>query len=429
MPAKKQAGPARKRTTTGPSDAPGAPTTTSAELDAALDDIHGIHGDGLVVRGDKMPNANHSPTGVFAVDLGLCGGLAEGFGAMFYGFESSGKTLLALLACAGYLRKHPDKIAVFVDAEKLYDGAWAAKLGVDTSRLRVITPDTGEQAIDAIARMMYVDVVGMVVLDSLPSLVPKAVVDRSAEDKTMGALAALLGILCSKIIVAWGKERRRGHRVTVINLNQWRMKVGGFVTGDPRTLPGGRQINHLPTTKIAMRGKEEEDKNDDGDTVRISTELFFKFDKTKHGKSINAGAFTMVLGGGHESGLPPGSVDDAGTVVVFAIKFGLVTGGGGRYKLTAFTEEVFRKKENIIAWLRANPYEQSLIRATMIAAMRVRHGMKPLPPDNSLEGLRNVHTLIDMQLVQRIAATAQDVPTAPAPNTSDEEEGEGDEEV
>jgi recombination protein RecA len=429
MPAKKQAGPARKRIASAPADAPGAPTTTSAELDSALADIHGIHGDGLVVRGDKVPNANHSPTGVFSVDLGLCGGIAEGFASMIYGFESSGKTLLALLACAGYLRKHPDKIAVFVDAEKLYDKDWAAKLGVDTSRLRVITPDTGEQAIDAISRMMYVDVVGMVVLDSLPSLVPKAVVDRSAEDKTMGALAALLGILCSKIIVAWGRERRRGHRVSVINLNQWRMKVGGFVTGDPRTLPGGRQINHLPTTKIAMRGKEEEEKTDDGDTVRLATELFFKFDKTKHGKSINAGAFTVVLGGGHESGLPPGSVDDAGTVTVYAFKFGLAGGGPGRYRLADFTDETFRKKENITEWLRANPHEQKLVRATMIAAMRQRHGMKPLPPDNSLEGLRNVHTLIDMQLVTRIAATAQDVPAAAEPNTGDDEEGEGNEEA
>jgi recombination protein RecA len=427
MPAK--SGPARTRTTSpsraGREALDAAPT--SDELQKMEAEIVSVHGQGVVVRGDKMPRANHSPCGAFALDLGLCGGFAEGYAGMIYGFESSGKTLVALLAIAGFQKKHPNKLAVFVDAEKLYDPEWAKRLGVDTRRLRVITPDTGEQAVDTLAAMMAVDVVGFAVVDSVPTCVPKAVMDRSAEDKTMGALAALMGVMCSKIITSWGRERRRGHYVTVLLLNQWRMKVG-FVLGDPRTLPGGRQINHLPTTKIAMKGKEEEGKDEEGDKVRTGTELFFKFEKTKHGKSINEGAFTVVLADGHESGLPPGTVDDSATVAVYCFKFGLATGSGGRYRLADFTEDTFRKKEDIAKWLRDNPYEQKLVRATIIAAMRMRHSLEPLPPDNSLEGLHEVHKLIDMALVRKIANKHKAAETAASAIAEHDEEEETNEE-
>ncbi len=415
MPAKKPAkkqGPARARNLRPTAGAEAVPKKAS-ELQAVLSKLTEVHGVGIVVRGDVPVPANHSPTGAFSVDMALCGGFAEGYASMVYGRESSGKTLLALLGIAGYQRKHPNGIAVFVDAEKLFDPAWAEKLGVNMKRLYVITPDTGEQAVDAFKAMMDAEEVGFAVMDSLPACVPQAVEIRSSEDKTMGALAALLGVLCSKIIVSWGRERRRGHRCTVVLLNQKRMKIGGHVKPGmppPESLPGGRQINHLPTTKVSMTGKQERTAkkkgeqgaitNEDGsemeieqggkDTVVRSTELNFRLEKFKHGASITMGAFNMILANGHESGLPPGSVDDCGSVAVYAFKHGLARGGGGNYRLPYFTEEVFRKKEDVVTWLRKNPAKSALLRATLIAAMRQRHGLKPFPPDDSLEGIQHV---------------------------------------
>lgn len=421
MPAKKeqQPGPARRRNVNSPT-VKLAPTDASHELNTALAEITKIHGEGTIVRGDKVPMANHSPTGAFMLDLGLCGGFAEGYATMIYGYESSGKTLVALLAAAGYQRKHPDKVVVFVDAEKLYDPLWAAKLGVDTKRMMVITPDTGEQAVDGIRRMLEVDVVGLVILDSIPTCVPKAVDDRSAEDKTMGALAALMGILCSKIVVSWGKERKRDHRVSVILLNQWRMKIG-FVLGDPRTLPGGRQINHLPTTKVAMKGKEAEGESE-GDDIHNSTELSFKFDKTKHGKSINEGSFTMVLGDGHSSGLKPGQIDDTASVVLYAFKFGIATGGGGKFKLADFTDLTFRKKTDIVDWMRREVLIQKYVRAAIIAAMRLRHGLHPFPPDDNLEGVESISRKLPKGLVERIAHKAKIEASTLTDDSNDDEE-------
>jgi len=42
----------------------------------------------LVTRASSMPAANFSPFGILPLDMALCGGLAEGFAAMLYGFDS-----------------------------------------------------------------------------------------------------------------------------------------------------------------------------------------------------------------------------------------------------------------------------------------------------------------------------------------------------
>lgn len=385
-----------------------------SELIAAEAEIAKVHGGGVVVRGDRVPLANHSPTGAFSLDLGLCGGMPEGYAIQLYGFESSGKTLIALLSIAGYQRKHPDKVCIFVDAEKMYDPNWAEHLGVDTQRVRVIIPDTGEQAVDALTRMMDVESVGLVVLDSIPACVPKTMADRSAEDKTMGVLAALMGILCSKILVSWGRERRRGHRVTVLLLNQFRMKVG-FVLGNPHTLPGGRQINHLPTTKIKTKGKEQKGEDSGGEEVNNFTEIFFAFEKTKHGRSIREGAFTVVLGDGHASGLPPGTVDNAPTIAVYALSFGLIRKQGKQYVIDSRlirSHEPILKKESIVAWLRTHEDESMLIGAAIIAGMRLRHRLPAAPPDGMLYGV-DVR-LLNESLLRDLATNASTAPTVEA---------------
>jgi recombination protein RecA len=401
--------------------APAVSDKGRSELEAAQAEIAKVHGAGVVVRGDTVPLANHSPTGAFSLDLGLCGGMPEGYAVQIYGVESSGKTLIALLSIAGYQRKHPDKICVFVDAEKMYDPNWARHLGVDTERLQVIIPDTGEQAVDTMTRMLDVVSVGLVVLDSIPACVPQTMAERSAEDKTMGVLAALMGVLCSKILVSWGRERRRNHRVTVLLLNQFRMKVG-FVLGDPYTLPGGRQINHLPTTKIKTRGKEQKGEDSGGEEVNNFTELFFTFQKTKHGRSIREGAFTVVLGDGHASGLPPGTVDNAPTIAVYALSFGLITKQGNQYVIDRRLireHEPIRKKEAIVAWLRTHDDKAQLIGATIITSMRIRHRLPAAPPDGMLYGV-DVRQ-INPTLLNDLARSASNVQLTETPEEAEDE--------
>lgn len=349
-------------------------------------------GSEIIIPANQIPQANRIPMGAFTLDFALMGGIPEGSATMVVGLESSGKTTITLKGVAGFQRKHRKRIAVWVDTESMFDKEWAETLGCDLSRLKVIQPSTGEEAVDLLIAAMGCIEVGLVVLDSIPGCVPQTVLDRSAEDPTMATLARLMGILCSKELMAWTVERRRGHIVTLIHINQWRSKVG-IVYGSPNTNPGGRQINHVPTTKIELKNEEVLGKDAyDNEVVQLNDHTF-KITKAKHGASIRNGQFQMIVNPDNVLGLAQGDFDDYRTVCTFAKKFGLLTGAGNKQKLPLFTEEVFAKLENIYQFLRENPKVYYDLRATIISMQRVIKGGTPLPPDGYLEWPgANAHT-------------------------------------
>ena len=82
-----------------------------------------------------------------ALDLATgIGGYPRGRVVEVYGPESSGKTTLALHAIAEAQRN--GGVCAFIDAEHAIDVNYARALGVDTDKLLVSQPDTGEQALD-----------------------------------------------------------------------------------------------------------------------------------------------------------------------------------------------------------------------------------------------------------------------------------------
>lgn len=357
----------------------------ASEWSALKQQIGKERGEGIVLNSGDLPRACHIPTGAFTLDFATLGGFPEGHATMLYGVESSGKTTMMLKAVAGYQKKHPDKIVVWVDTESMFDRDWAAQLGCDLSRLELIQPETGEEAVDLLVAAMGALEVGMVIMDSVPGCVPQTILERSAEDQTMAVLARLMGTLCSKILMSWGKERRRGHRVTVGIINQIRLKVG-FVLGNPQTLPGGRQINHLPTTKVAIKNKEIKGKDAYENEVILTNDHSFDITKAKHGASIRSGEFQMVISPDLDPELDQGQFDDYKTVLTYAKKFGLLTGGGGAYRIPLIVDEVFGKHEQAIAYFKEYDAPYQRLRASIIACQRFSKGLPMLPPDNYLCG-------------------------------------------
>jgi recombination protein RecA len=355
----------------------------TSEFSQLLAQIEKARGEKVILPANVIPQACVIPTGAFTLDFALTGGIPEGFATMIYGLESSGKTTMTLKAVASFQRKHPTKLAVWVDTESMFDPDWAAKLGCDLNRLHIVHPATGEEAVDLMAAAMEPIEVGMVIMDSIPGCVPKAIVDRSAEDQTMAVLARLMGIFCSKILTAWGKERRRNHRVTVLIINQFRSKVG-LVFGDPRTLPGGRQINHLPSTKIEIKNSEVMGEDAVGNEVVDLNDHTFKITKAKHGSSIRSGQFQMVVNPDKDESLAQGSFDDYKTVITFAKKFGFLVGGGGKYRVPLITNKTFPKHDDLVLHLKQHDDQFNQLKACLIAAQRVSKGMPALPPDGYL---------------------------------------------
>jgi recombination protein RecA len=353
------------------------------ELAAVLADIRKNKGENSVLPASQIPIANHIPTGSFILDFALLGGIPEGFPTMIYGLESSGKTTILKKVVGCFQRKHPDKQVVWIDSEGMFDPQWATQLGVDLDRLLVHRPETGQEAVDVMEAMMGAWETGMVVLDSIPGCVPFNIIQKSAEDMTMTELARLMGVMCSKLTASYQAERKRGHFVTNLFVNQFRFKVGGLVLGDPRTLPGGRQINHIPTTKIEIKNKEEHGKDRyDNDVVEHNAHEF-KITKAKHGSSIRSGEFRMMINPDNADGVPQGTIDDADTVCVYAKKMGMLTGGGAAWRVDGIDRK-FGNIASIVTHLRETPEEYVRLCQQVIAAQRQSKGLPLLPPDGYL---------------------------------------------
>lgn len=374
-----------------------------SEFDEMLAKISKERGN-VLTRASKIPQANHIPTGAFMLDYSLLGGIPEGYCTMLYGYESSGKTMLAKKTVAGFQKKHPDKQVVWVDAEGMFDKDWALALGCDLERLHVARPTTGNEAVDMIEALMEPKEVGLILLDSIPGCVPQRIAEKSAEDQTMGELARLMGIMCSKIYCSWATERRRNHWVTSILINQFRMKIGQMF-GDPRTLPGGRQINHLPTTKIELKNNEIGGKDSFDSHMMVRNEHSFKITKAKHGRSVREGEFHMSLSE-EANGVPIFDFINHKVVVTYAKRMGLLTGGAGKYKLSTIPGIAFRTYDEMGDYLNDNPKAMAMTQRVLISMQRVDKGLSELPEDGYLVGPKS--TIIrpaGRRVIRRIEST------------------------
>src|SRR5450432_284375 len=102
------------------------------------------------------------PTGALELATGI-GGYPRGRVVEIYGPESSGKTTLALHAIAE--AQKTGGVAAFIDAEHALDVTYARSIGVDTEKLLVSQPDTGEQALDITEMLVRSSAVDLVVID------------------------------------------------------------------------------------------------------------------------------------------------------------------------------------------------------------------------------------------------------------------------
>ena len=226
------------------------------ELNQAKKVVNDKRGEGKIILGSQTPNSLYIPTEIFLLDRATLGGPHDGRGTMIYGVEGSGKSTLGYRIMAGCQRKYAGSHVVLLDLEHMFERQWFEKCGGDPERLELIQPDFAEEGIDMAISLIDSKEVSGFMIDSIASLVPKKMDERSVEDYGTGERARLAGLLCSKILNSWSRERERGHRCTVVMVNQYRDDIGKMV-GDPRKLPGGWQVNYFCKTRIQMKSRKK----------------------------------------------------------------------------------------------------------------------------------------------------------------------------
>jgi recombination protein RecA len=372
-----------------------------SELEKVCAQIHKEYGRYAVIDGALVPLFNSIPTGAFSLDFALLGGIKEGLVTMYYGWENSGKTTMALKTAIQFQRKYPDKWVVFVDAERTLDRSWAERLGVNMARFKYCSPVTGQEGVDMIDVFMRTLEVGLIIVDSVPALVPSEIIRKSAEEFTRAESARLMGTLCSKITTNFATERKRDHIVTLIFTNQWREGQVSTPRADPKYLPGGKQLNRfVATNKVEFKNREiisgtksgergvksdTSDVEDGGMKMVMVNEHAFKIGKDKGGL-MKAGDFRMVMSKKYRPGLlVPGDFDDASIVVLFASRLGIYSRGGKGFKLNGFNVE-FTKKDDVIPWLYKNAEAYLRLRQMLVALHRREVGVAEFPEDGYLLG-------------------------------------------
>ena len=135
----------------------------------------------LMIFSDIKPNYRRLVTNAFGLDYILGGGFIYGRTYEVSGLFHSGKTGFCMLAISAYQRENPTQTCVYVDAEHSLDlKFWARMTGVDLSRLLYVNlnSQSGQQVLDMIIELQKTADIGMIILDSLPALIPQAVMEN-----------------------------------------------------------------------------------------------------------------------------------------------------------------------------------------------------------------------------------------------------------
>lgn len=248
-------------------------------------------------------------TGIHELDFEViqAGGIPRKRITEMIGPLSGGKTTLALQTIA-QVQKEGD-LAAFVDAEHALDLKWAERLGVDSKALFVNQPDYGEQAIDIIDKMVLSNAFGVIVVDSVAALIPKAELDGDPGDAHMGLQARMMSSAMRRLTGAVGRSD-----TALIFINQIREKIG-VSYGSNETTPGGRALPFFASLRLDIRriGALKQGEAVIGNKVRI------KAIKNKLGSPFREAEVDFVFGKGFDA---TGNLLDAGVLLKIVDKAG-----------------------------------------------------------------------------------------------------------
>jgi len=308
----------------------------SKQLELAIAQIEKQFGTGSVMRlgSSDFESWPAVPTGALSLDriLGI-GGLPRGRVVEIYGPESSGKSTLALSVVA-QAQKMGLRCA-YIDAEHALDPVYMQALGVDLDELLLAQPDYGEQGLEIVDKLIRTGEIGVIVVDSVASLIPKAELEGEMESAQMGLQARMMAKAMRKLV---GLANQ--HKTLIIFINQLRNKIG-IMFGNPETTPGGMALKYACSVRIDIR-KKEDIKDKAGNAVGVVSKV--KVIKNKMAPPMKITEFSIIYGTG---------IDQYGCVLDVAISDGLFTQKGA---WIYYGGELFAQgRENALNQLRDNP--------------------------------------------------------------------------
>jgi len=198
------------------------------------------------------------PTGSWVLDqiigdgsmTGKPGGFPRGAIVEIIGDESSGKTTVALSA----IRKAQEMggFGCLLDFEQTFHKGYAKKIGLDLSPEKFILTEPAhfQQGARQIRDMLQLKP-HIIVVDSVPAMLPKEYLEGAVDDIARIGLQAQLQSAFLRIITKFLKTSN----VCLIYINQMRdvIKKSKFQSGPNEESPGGRALKYYASVRLKLK--------------------------------------------------------------------------------------------------------------------------------------------------------------------------------
>lgn len=267
-----------------------------------------------VVAGNNQTGVEFVSSGSLSLDLALGGGYALGRMIELRGYESSGKTTLALTACRN-VQEQTGKAVLYIDRENAIDMDYVEALGVNTSPEMFILcqPGVAEECFEIMREAVKSKFIGAIVMDSVAAMFPRCYLDADVGDVKMGVLARLMS--------QWLPGLTGGIKLNnqlMIFINQYRDKIG-VVYGSPKTTPGGKSLGFFTSQvlDIAKSGTVGDRGEETANHIKV------KVEKNKVAPPFRKAEFDIRFGEG---------IDKASELLSFGVERNVIEKAGSFFK-------------------------------------------------------------------------------------------------
>ena len=192
---------------------------------------------------DKEFDYSKIPFDIPALDRLTAGGIAKKRLTLIYGPTNVGKSYLASQICANVLNAGGK--AAWIDTELSWDSAWMRRCGIDTTKIIVGQPESGEEALEAVRTLLDASF-DVVVLDSIAGLVPHKNLDEDFSFNPMAWQARFVNSSLPKILPSLSNGG------ALVAINQVRSSIGPVALDN---MPGGLAQSFFAHALLQVRRK------------------------------------------------------------------------------------------------------------------------------------------------------------------------------
>jgi len=278
------------------------------------------------------------PSGSLSLDLAIgINGHPRGAIVDIFGSESTGKSLISIMAIAQVQKA--GGVAVVWDAERSYSKnlAWMRVNGIDTSKLKFLRlrPTQGaEIGFAAIIKICQEQAADLIVVDSIPALMPQSVLEREVtEAEVLGRRAGMMSAVLPRLVSALDDSK-----ACLMFINQMRANIGGGMYGPSEKETGGFSLKFFSSVRLRVKRvpKSEKMEND----VPVGHRVHVSVVKNKVAAPYRQAEFDLYYNSG---------VDNASEVADILVGAGAVEKKGAWY---FYEEQKFQGMAGLVEFVK-----------------------------------------------------------------------------